>query len=1557
MSDSSFSSLMGSIRRVSARLGGRGLSGGRRRSGWKTGALRAAAVEQLESRVLLTNHLPNIVLINTDDQRFDSVAFMPEVLAEIAAEGTTFENAFVTTPICCPSRASLLSGQYAHTNGVVHNQAPLGAFQNFDDTSTLATWLDDAGYETGIFGKYMNGYDRFADENADPLDVYIPPGWDEWHAFVGAGYFNYRLANNNVIETYGSLENEYSTDVLAGLVDDFMRANEASDDDPFFVYFAPKNPHVPIVPAPRHVGALDGIALHRPPSFNEADFSDKPAWAQSKLPLLTAQEIADLDAFRQGSLESMLSVDEAIGTFMDTLRELNELDNTVIIFTSDNGHLWGEHRYVNKGVPWDESIRVPLMIYDGRNPVQQSSDALALNIDLGATILDTAGLTVPSSVEGAPLTPFLNGETTETVTWRTDFVVEAYKGDGGRYAGVRSEEWLYVEYVNGDFELYDMVNDPYQLDNRAGDPALAVTQAQLAARLQALLPTDVVGPVTTNLTVIPNSDGLPISFTASVSDATTGASEVRTPEFYIDTIGNDGNGTAMSAVDGKFTSDTEDVIGTIPFDAWNALSLGEHTLYVHGQDTPSNWGSYVSVTFTKANDIPPPLPFDIYYMTFDQAGTAAGTIGPAVNYDVNDILRLVTFAGGDFQYELFFDGSDIGLTDGAEAIDALHIQSDGSIVISTGGTTAVETDYLSPGAGSGATINAVAQDLLKFTPTATGSDTTGSWSLFFDGAAHGLDVAGEDIEALSILDDGSILISTPGQVRVPGQFGQTQDILRYLPATDTWVFYFNGDDVELTGSGESVDALFVETDSGGPAPTLHLSTADILDTTGITSAVEDITPFNSYQLGITTIGNHGPIPTLDGSAFGLTDANIQAMHLDRTEVISTAREVYYLTMFQSGTVTSSDDSTLTFEDSDVIQLTVDIDGSYAYAMYFDGSDAGLEPSAEDIDAIHVLSDGSLVISTNTGAEVLTDYNMPGVGSGATINALRQDLLRFVPISTGGETAGSWSLYFDGITNGLTTDAGNIDGLSVLEDNTLLVSVTGNITLGELAVQDEDVLAFDPVSGNWSLYLDSSDVELISTTEDLGAISVEAADTAELAPIRFATPGAMSVTQVSGIENDVFTFRPTSLGDETAGSFDSPPTLVGDQLGLEGFNVNGLHYRLLMDDRFARFEFAFVEEPTVLDPRGELAALPTSVPWVHEWKEFYVEVYVSTPVATGVGITSATVELDYDTDYFTATEIEYGPALGVGTTGIIDDAVGKVSQLGGSASVTDLDVGDINPALLARVHFAPTAADGTNIDWDLEQLGPYDIGLGLSVLDATFSGSAQSGAIQADEFEVVPPPQSSVYAIPYDYNDDGSIGLSDLVVLASVFGETVSESESPYAWISDFDQSGIVSLTDVVYFAGNFGLGQSDGEAVTLPPEVGESQGLVFASSSLASIRSAGDSVTTPSSTNPLSAESASAEAPANSIAAPLSTIPSNTSSSTAIKSNALPTYAQGTPQDVGADSEQSSGRDQSAEKDDKEQVDNDDGEDQFSVFDDSTAPETLDEFFSESLKSGLLSTF
>jgi arylsulfatase A-like enzyme len=421
---------------------------------------------------------PNIVLIVTDDQRWDTLGVMPTVQSELVRKGVTFSNAFVVNPLCCPSRASILTGNYSHSTGVYWNIGQRGGFGAFRDSSTIASWLRGAGYRTALVGKYLNGY----------AGTYIPPGWSNWVAFSGASdYFNYTLNVRGSLVPHENSEAEYSTDVLAGHADAFVRSTR----EPFLLYFAPFAPHFTrsnrwaVTPAPRHREAFADLPPWRPPSYNEAEIRDKPPWLRAIAPLTETQQSA-VDRFRQGQLRALLAVDEAVGSILRALAETGRLENTIIVYTSDNGHTWGEHRRFTKVDSFEESIRVPFAVrYDALVQRQRTDNRLVANIDLAPTLAALAGAGARPT-DGKSLVPLLAQRRT---SWRSSFLVEHL---GGRadvvptYCAVRGQRYSYTQYRTGVEELYDLTTDPFQLENRAREPALRRLLVRFRLRLRTL---------------------------------------------------------------------------------------------------------------------------------------------------------------------------------------------------------------------------------------------------------------------------------------------------------------------------------------------------------------------------------------------------------------------------------------------------------------------------------------------------------------------------------------------------------------------------------------------------------------------------------------------------------------------------------------------------------------------------------------------------------------------------------------------------------------------------------------------------------------------------------------------------------------------------------------------------------------------------------------------------------------------------------------------------------------------------------------------------------------
>jgi len=438
---------------------------------------------------------PNIILILTDDldETLGTMSYTPKLDKYIKQEGITWEDFFISDTLCCPSRSTIARGQYVHNHGVLTNGLPGGGFDTFyargNEDSTFANWLQEVGYETGFFGKYLNGY-PFKD---DPL--HIPKGWTSWHSPSGGNPysdFNYIMNENGKAVSYGSKPKDYMTDVIRDSSIDFMKQAKASNKA-FMVYLSPYVPHSPATPAPRHENLFPDLKTPRIRSFNELDISDKPSSFQNRKQL-TEKQIEEMDKFYRKRIQSMQAIDDMVEEVVLTLQEMGELENTYIFFTSDNGFHMGQHRLAaGKGTAYEEDINVPLYIRGPGVPKGKTiSGYFAGNTDFAPTFAEIAGTTVPSFVDGRSLMPILRGE---NPTWRQLFFVEFYPFARGRgekpenlrnvesvlepldldellgiadnfsYISLRLPSAKYIEYKTGEKEYYDLIKDPYEMDN------------------------------------------------------------------------------------------------------------------------------------------------------------------------------------------------------------------------------------------------------------------------------------------------------------------------------------------------------------------------------------------------------------------------------------------------------------------------------------------------------------------------------------------------------------------------------------------------------------------------------------------------------------------------------------------------------------------------------------------------------------------------------------------------------------------------------------------------------------------------------------------------------------------------------------------------------------------------------------------------------------------------------------------------------------------------------------------------------------------------------------
>ena len=434
---------------------------------------------------------PNVLVLLTDDQTLESMRVMSAVNSEIAAAGTTFDNAFVSNPLCCPSRATLYTGQYTHNHGVIGNRPPEGGYGRLDKSEWLPVWLQRAGYHTVHIGKFMNRYGQ------DSLPTEVPPGWNEWYTSVDPSTYRflfYELNENGVVTTYPT----YSTDEYSQRAVDAVR-RLAPSPQPFFLSVAFLAPHsgspretddpagfVTPMPAPRHRDAFASEPLPESPAFDEADVSDKPSFIRRR-PRFTAERVAAITENYRQELESLLAVDEGVARVVQALRDAGELEDTLIVFTSDNGYFHGEHRVpYGKVMVYEPSIRVPLLMRGPGVPARQRRRQLVTNADLAPTILAATGARPAGRVpDGRSLFPLLRDR---GLAWGRDLLVEGAPGiEAVAYGAVRNDRYVYAEHDNGERELYDLRLDPDQLENVIGEPDYEAVEAALAERLTKLL--------------------------------------------------------------------------------------------------------------------------------------------------------------------------------------------------------------------------------------------------------------------------------------------------------------------------------------------------------------------------------------------------------------------------------------------------------------------------------------------------------------------------------------------------------------------------------------------------------------------------------------------------------------------------------------------------------------------------------------------------------------------------------------------------------------------------------------------------------------------------------------------------------------------------------------------------------------------------------------------------------------------------------------------------------------------------------------------------------------
>jgi arylsulfatase A-like enzyme len=424
---------------------------------------------------------PNVVLMLFDDADRSDMPLMPHVMRDVANAGATFDRFYATQSLCCPSRASLLTGEYVHNHGV-YSDSPKsgGGFDEFftqgDETAALPAQFASRGYVTGLFGKYLNGY------GLGRSFGHVPPGWDRWFGTFEQTYYNWEVNDDHILRRYLFKPADYEDAVVDHNASEWIRRVHRQ---PFFAYIAVGAPHGPYHAPPGITETFEGAVppSFRRPDFNERDVSDKPRYVRN-LPRFTANDLAGIKERYRRRLQQMLYDDQALGAIVRQLRREHVLDKTYIVVTSDNGWMQGEHRFADKkSVPYEEDVNLPLFIRGPGIEAGRHISQLTSMIDLYPTFLDMFGRR--SDRDGRSLLPLLFGQPT---AWRKQLLLENFWGREDsvpKFFGIESERYKYIEYDTGEREFYDLKTDPYELRNLVTTAPRALVRSW-AAKLRAL---------------------------------------------------------------------------------------------------------------------------------------------------------------------------------------------------------------------------------------------------------------------------------------------------------------------------------------------------------------------------------------------------------------------------------------------------------------------------------------------------------------------------------------------------------------------------------------------------------------------------------------------------------------------------------------------------------------------------------------------------------------------------------------------------------------------------------------------------------------------------------------------------------------------------------------------------------------------------------------------------------------------------------------------------------------------------------------------------------------
>jgi len=416
---------------------------------------------------------PLVVVVLADDLGDDLLWAMPVLQERLLPDAARFTRAYATAPLCCPSRASLLSGGfYPRDTGVLANEGTNGGMGLFRDTHTLATRLQAAGFTTALFGKYLNGYQEFA--------PYVPPGWDLFlaQAWLGDSTDSLLLRGSSTPDaaSTGTVVDTGGAHLTGWLVDEALAFLDAHPDEPTFLLLAPQSPHAFGSAAPDDFDTWTDLL--RPASFDEADVSDKPPWVQARAP--SEADIAAWDATTKRLMENLGSLDRGVGALLDGLEARGLLDRATVVFTSDNGVLRGEHRLVDKGLPYEEAVRVPFVVRAPGVSPREDDRLVAMSLDLPATIASIAGLDPVG--DGADLSAALRDP---ALPLRDHVYLETTIGNHPAWSSVVTERWKYTAWASGETELYDLSSDPSELESLHARPPADADVAGLADLLTA----------------------------------------------------------------------------------------------------------------------------------------------------------------------------------------------------------------------------------------------------------------------------------------------------------------------------------------------------------------------------------------------------------------------------------------------------------------------------------------------------------------------------------------------------------------------------------------------------------------------------------------------------------------------------------------------------------------------------------------------------------------------------------------------------------------------------------------------------------------------------------------------------------------------------------------------------------------------------------------------------------------------------------------------------------------------------------------------------------------